>query len=487
MEILRKNSASNETTRSLFYSSKEIYAHSLITVPGFESGPKEFVAGEHNFAFAILLDQILPSSFKGSHGSIKYKMTIIISRPWAFDDRHSLPLIIIKNMPLPPYYRLNPTPLEKQITKTINLFGAKPITMLAMLPEDYAVCGDALQICVKVTNNSTTTVEKLKFTVLQHIVYYSHIPLRVQRRETNAIVNKETGSVHKKSERSFAHELIIPMRTQPSDDEYSGVINISYELRVEGVLRGFYKNLVLHMPFKLFSSDVAFRISPDAPSTSSSCTLRGTAGGNPFESNSSSANYSSMDSNLASPSHSSECSEYSSVHSTTSDSSAATLSPANMGAAAAAPSYDESSQSSGTSQLNSPCNRSSIRSSQCYQALSNSNSPAMTNSHIAAAPTTPTAETPTLPAANSTPMSNSGNTNRLSLTNNLGSSSNQTASASSSAAARPSTSRASTSSFNFSLSPNTSSASAFLHRMLHPEVHELRKWKLQLSHSIKIK
>lgn len=375
MEILRKNSNSNnESTRSLFYSSKEIYAHNEIPLSVFEPRGIELSAGEHTFDFSMPLEWNLPSSFKGSHGSIKYKLRILIQRPWSFDERHSIPVTVMKNMPLPPMYRLNPTPLEKQITKTISLFGSRPISMLALLPEDFGVRGEPLRICVTVTNNSGTNVEKLRFCILQYVCYYSHLPLRVQKVEIIPVANKETGSVHKKSERSFAHELLIPETAQPSDDELSGVINISYELRVEAVLRGFFKNLVLNMPFKMYTNETeaSVRQPPRPPMPPES----GDVGvGNPFETSSGSSVYPPLDTSIGSPSHSSQySSESSSLHSTTSDSSAATLSPAVGGTAL---SYTSGS----SSQFNSPLNRASIRSNSNVPYMPYSSSPLMISSY----------------------------------------------------------------------------------------------------------
>ncbi|XP_011209238.2 arrestin domain-containing protein 3 [Bactrocera dorsalis] len=427
IEILRKNS-NNESARSLFYSSKEIYAHNEHTLPVFEPRGIELNPGEHNFEFTVPLEYNLPSSFKGSYGSIKYKLRIVIQRPWTFDERHIIPLTVLKHMPLSPCYRSNPTSLEKQITKTISLFGTRPITMLALLPEDSAVRGEPLRICVTVTNNSTTNVEKLRFSVLQYIWYYSHVPLRVQKMECVPLVNKETGAVHKKSERSFAHELMIPPTTQPSDDELSGVINISYELRVEAVLRGFFKNLILNLPFKMYSSGASAVLNnlsggPPRPPPRygnrnsvnigmvANVTMNGA--GNPFENSAtplSIATYPSLDSSIGSPSHSSQYSEYSSLRSVNSDSSAAspalagdisyvsgissnssttTLSPALAG--------DLSYESCASPQFNSPSARASLRSSTVpYVMYPPSSSPLMINSY-------PPAQVPTYPSLSESP------------------------------------------------------------------------------------
>ncbi|XP_068156045.1 arrestin domain-containing protein 17 [Drosophila tropicalis] len=393
MEILRKNSNNNEYTRSLFYTSKEIYEHSETPLPDFEPRGLELSPGEHTFKFSVMLGRQLPSSFKGSYGSIKYKMRILIQRPWTFDERHTIPFTVVKNMPLPPNFRSNPSPLEKQITKTISLFGTRPITMVALLPEDFAVRGEPLRICVTVMNNSTTNVEKLRFSVLQYVTYYSHVPLRVQKVECIAIANKETGSVHKKSERSFAHELLMPDGAQPTDEQFSGVITISYELRVEAVLRGFFKNLVLNLPFKVYSQDVANRqgsMRPpppprpnDGPPLPPPSSAESIGAGNPFEPGLAGNVYPTLDSSIGSPSHSSsQYSECSSINSTTSDSSAATLSPAVAGGGAMELSYTSGSQSS---QYGSPAARASIRSSNLpylpYPPPAASSSPLMVQSY----------------------------------------------------------------------------------------------------------
>ncbi|XP_020812667.1 arrestin domain-containing protein 17 [Drosophila serrata] len=382
MEILRKNSNNNEYSRSLFYTSKEVYEHSETALPDFEPRGLELSPGEHTFIFEVALGRQLPSSFKGSYGGIKYKMRVLIQRPWTFDERHTIPFTVVKHMPLQPSHRSIPSPLEKQVTKTISLFGTRPITLLALLPEDFAVRGEPLRICATVINNSTTAVEKLRFSVLQYVTYYSHVPLRIQKVECIAVATKETGSVQKKSERSFAHELLMPEGAQPTDEQMSGVITIVYELRVEAVLRGFFKNLVLNLPFKVYSQDSSNRQGslrpPPPPRPNDGPPGPDVSAGNPFEPPL--PVYPSLDSSIGSPSHSSQFSECSSINSITSDSSAATLSPAvggGVGAGGVELSYTSGSQSS---QFGSPSARASLHSSN-VPYMPYSSSPLMVQSY----------------------------------------------------------------------------------------------------------
>lgn len=219
--------------------------------------------------------------------------------------------------------------------------------------------------------------------ILQYVTYYSHVPLRVQKVECIAIASKETGAVGKKSERSFAHELLMPDTAQPTDEQFSGVITISYELRVEAVLRGFFKNLVLNLPFKVYSQDVSARLGsvrpslpprPDngPPGIDEVAANAAVAPGNPFDPPVPISAYPALDSSIGSPSHSSMYSECSSLNSTTSDS---TLSPAVGGVEL---SYTSGSQSS---QFGSPSTRASVRSSSNVPYMPYTSSPLMVQSY----------------------------------------------------------------------------------------------------------
>ncbi|EDV49575.1 arrestin domain-containing protein 17 [Drosophila erecta] len=450
MEILRKNSNNNEYSRSLFYTSKEVYEHSETPLSDFEPRGLELSPGEHTFIFEVALGRQLPSSFKGSYGAIKYKMRVLIQRPWTFDERHTIPFTVVKNMPLQPSQRSIPSSLEKQVTKTISLFGTRPITLLALLPEDFAVRGEPLRICATVINNSTTAVEKLRFTVLQYVTYYSHVPLRVQKVECIAVATKETGSVQKKTERSFAHELLLPEGAQPTDDQMSGVITIVYELRVEAVLRGFFKNLILNLPFKVYSQDTSNRLSslrpPPPPRPNDGPPGPDVGSGNPFEP--ALPVYPSLDSSIGSPSHSSQFSECSSINSITSDSSAATLSPAVGGGASGMDmSYTSGSQSS---QYGSPSARASLRSSN-VPYMPYSSSPLMVQSY----------PPPHLPAY---PLPESPQYSLLALT---------PPPAGVVAAPPPTAGAAAGGAPGYSQLPSTSASASFLHPRQAPGAHEL--------------
>lgn len=381
MDILHKDSLNDR--RSLFYSSREIYVHDENPLSFFEPRGVELGIGEHTFDFIVRLEKNLPSSFKGRHGSIKYKLRVMIQKPWSFDEKHIIPLSIVRHIMAPEHLRLNPIPLTRQITKTISIFGNRPISITSVLPEPFAIRNENIKLFVTVANNSNINVEKLKFSIVQLITFYSFVPLRTFKMDNVVIFQKEAGNVQKKSERTFAHDLLVPA-CQPSDSELSRVIKIGYEMRIEAVLHGFFKNLVMTLPFTIYSG-IGGYISGTFPPTSlplglvTNVTASGSGCcGNPFETTANTT-YPQLDTSLSSvgsPSHSSQYSETSSIHSTTSDSSAATLSPA-VGGTALSYASDTSSQ------FNSPSVRSSIRSSphSAVPHVPSSCSPSMANSY----------------------------------------------------------------------------------------------------------
>lgn len=268
MGLQLKRNTERDEPRRLFASGKEIYLDEQTQVDSLASNGRELEAGEHSFTFSIQLPDKLPSSFQGSRGCIKYKMRFTIRKAWSFDERYNVPFAVRKKMLLMARRDSIAVPVYREASKSIVMFGCKAINLSAFLPVDYAVCGESLRICANIYNNSIILVEKLRFSCLQQITYYinrgpggsavveesnENNMASASHRETFVLLTKETGPVEKKSERHFDHLLQIPFDTLPSDEDCSSIIKVCYVLRVEVLLRGFFRNLVTDLPFTLFS------------------------------------------------------------------------------------------------------------------------------------------------------------------------------------------------------------------------------------------
>lgn len=189
---------------------------------------------------------MLPSSFRGSYGKIKYEMEFTIDRKWKLDKTYKVPLTIMKSLDLnfDPYARV---PQQKQLTRNIGLIHSGPISLHLLIARNGFVCGEKLPIQVVVTNNSSTHVEKVKFTLRKIVDYHSKAPTRSTKQEIVKVLKKEAGGVSKKSEQKYEHLLDVP-ELASSDKQSSNIIHISYDIVVEVKISGLYKNLIETVP-----------------------------------------------------------------------------------------------------------------------------------------------------------------------------------------------------------------------------------------------
>lgn len=209
---------------------------------------------------------MLPSSFKGTYGKIKYGMEFTIDRKWKLDKTYKVPLTIMKSLDLnfDPYARV---PQQKQLTRNIGLINSGPISLHVFIARSGFACGEKLPIQVIVTNNSSTHVDKVKFTLRKIIDYHSKAPARSTKQEILKILKKEAGGVSKKSEQKYEHLLDVP-DLPSSDKQASNIIHISYDIVVEVKISGLYKNLIETVPITL--GTIGIRNAEELPGWSSS-------------------------------------------------------------------------------------------------------------------------------------------------------------------------------------------------------------------------
>lgn len=173
-------------------------------------------------------------------------MEFTIDRKWKLDKTYKVPLTIMKSLDLnfDPYARV---PQQKQLTRNIGIIQSGPISLHLFIPRTGFACGEKLPIQVVVTNNSSTHVDKVKFTLRKIVDYHSKTPTRTTKQEIVKVLKKEAGGVSKKSEQKYEHLLDVP-ELAASDKQASNIIHISYDIVVEVKISGLYKNLIETVP-----------------------------------------------------------------------------------------------------------------------------------------------------------------------------------------------------------------------------------------------
>lgn len=190
---------------------------------------------------------ILPSSFKGHFGKVKYKLTFTVERPWIFDENYEIPLTIIQT------YNLNANPLSRQpfsqqTTRNIGFIKSGPVTLVVNAIKSGYFNNENIIIKINLLNYSPMNVDKIKVSMYQIIQYNSNTPMRATKEEIFKVMKKDDvmNCVEKKSEKST--DCILEISNLPTtDNNYHNIINISYEIKVEAKMQ-LYKKLIIKVP-----------------------------------------------------------------------------------------------------------------------------------------------------------------------------------------------------------------------------------------------
>lgn len=235
----------------------------------------ELSEGTHSYPFAFQLKHLLPSSFRGTYGKIKYKLEFVVDKPWQFDEKYEVPLTVVRSLDLnfEPYARV---PQQKQTTRNVGFIGSGPVSLHVHIPRTGVVPGELLPLQVIVSNFSSTEVDKVSFVLRKVIDYNSSAIPRHTKQEIVQVLKKEAGGVQAKKDQRYEHQLLIP-DLQSSDTDASAIINIHYEIQVEAKMHGmFNKDLIATIPLTVAtialhdeSTPVAASLPPVAPGTAS--------------------------------------------------------------------------------------------------------------------------------------------------------------------------------------------------------------------------
>jgi hypothetical protein len=90
-------SGKNRRQRSVTYTGREDYFNSTTYLTGSNEGHQvEILPGIHTYNFSCFLPALLPTSFEGKHGHIRYTVRVCLERPWKFDQTYKVAFTVLK-------------------------------------------------------------------------------------------------------------------------------------------------------------------------------------------------------------------------------------------------------------------------------------------------------------------------------------------------------------------------------------------------------
>jgi len=161
---------SGDNRRTVHYSGTENLLQTAIWLYGNGGNKIKHEAGRFNYQFAFQLPPVLPSSFEGGHGHIRYHLKANIDRPWKFDSKAKRPLIInelidTNNL----MYSRGP---GGEISKEVGCcFNTGRLHVAGSIDRACYCPGETIYINSQVENKSSRDMTALKGKLIQTITY----------------------------------------------------------------------------------------------------------------------------------------------------------------------------------------------------------------------------------------------------------------------------------------------------------------------------
>jgi Arrestin (or S-antigen), N-terminal domain/Arrestin (or S-antigen), C-terminal domain len=248
-------------THTVHYKGEEVYLNQrtyLFGHPGADA--VEVQQGTHRYDFACQLPPMLPASFEASLGHIRYKVKAVLDIPWGFDKEFNLQLTIIRHDDL----NLNPALKMPSYSERIQSFGcclfcnSAPVMMSVVLPYSGFVPGQVVPVTITYKNRSTTDINSTRLSLIRHTRFNSHTPEYKTRFDSEKMVKYQAGGCRRGEEQIINCELTLPMTMLKSNSTFCRVVQISYEVIIEGVTGGCSKNLRMSIPIEIGSIPLNF-------------------------------------------------------------------------------------------------------------------------------------------------------------------------------------------------------------------------------------
>ncbi|KAG6444951.1 arrestin domain-containing protein 17 [Manduca sexta] len=240
----QENSEGKTESSDTMHSGNEEYFQISYYLLGSNSGNEiEIPEGKHTYNFTFTLPPVLPSSFEGEHGYIRYTVKVTLDRPWKFDQETKMAFTVINALDL----NLNPNykePIHIQLEKTFCCFccASPPLSVDVQAPVSGYCPGQVIPLTIDIENKSNVQLHLVKIFLRKVVTYRATSPSTATKKIKSVILTVQEGPAPAGTTKHWSLNMEIPP-IPPSNLVNCNIIDLDYDLKVECVVSGMHLNM----------------------------------------------------------------------------------------------------------------------------------------------------------------------------------------------------------------------------------------------------
>ncbi|XP_017778726.1 PREDICTED: arrestin domain-containing protein 4-like isoform X2 [Nicrophorus vespilloides] len=242
------NSSTKRTeSRTVWYSAEETY---FVYEMNLLNNVSEVTVkrGVHKYPFTFTLPLLLPSSFRGQHGKVKYMIKGSVKRPFFdfdYEAESEFTLVSPINLNLNPTLRV-PVNFHKKKNLCCMFFKKGAVTVEANIAITGFVAGQPVPIYLHVENLTNSNLDTVKFKLIQRNDFMSSSP-RTKTKTAYEVITKKTDSgIGANGEKTYELALVIPQTYFVPNLNNCNIMKVSYVIEV--VLPCPHRNITAAIP-----------------------------------------------------------------------------------------------------------------------------------------------------------------------------------------------------------------------------------------------
>lgn len=192
----------------------------------------------------------LPSSVIEKKGRIKYKIRVIVERPWKTNLKYDFDFKVFRPVDLNVYPQLKDLLRQELSVNFGSILGTvNPFIVAVSIPRTAFIARQCALLTIEARNPTNYRVLNLKTSLLKNVIYQSDTPSTENKVESTKIHEITFGKPFAKGTLKYEVNFVIPETELSSDSTYCRVLNISYDLRIKVmVIENFKKSFFWGYP-----------------------------------------------------------------------------------------------------------------------------------------------------------------------------------------------------------------------------------------------